>query len=293
MKKTDIYINYNPQKEKLKIYLKPLLPIYRKAKYVILSMTYKKHNTQLLKNKMDIKISWKDAYKGKCCFIIGNGPSLNCNDLDKLKSEICFGTNAIYELFDKTEWRPSFYCVWDQRFLLQYIDKISELVNLNKIIGIHEISKNPIINDAAYLRIESEDFYPSLPSFSSDITKCVYEGNSVLYMCMQIAAYMGFSTIYLLGVDHNYSVNLLPDGTIEHNYGVKNHFSGSNDEVSVLPQLNKVTLAFKSAKNYTDLHGIKVYNATRGGKLEVFERVDFDSLFPPEDSENNAPKIDK
>ena len=25
--------------------------------------------------------------------------------------------------------------------------------------------------------------------------------------------------------------------------------------------------------------GIKIYNATRGGKLNVFERIDFDTLF--------------
>ncbi len=36
---------------------------------------------------------------------------------------------------------------------------------------------------------------------------------------------------------------------------------------------------YKSAGNYADIHGIKIYNATRGGKLEVFERVNFDSLF--------------
>ena len=38
-------------------------------------------------------------------------------------------------------------------------------------------------------------------------------------------------------------------------------------------------LAYQSAKKYADAHGIKIYNATRGGNLEVFERVDFDSLF--------------
>jgi len=38
-------------------------------------------------------------------------------------------------------------------------------------------------------------------------------------------------------------------------------------------------MAFEKAKEYADGHGIKIYNATRGGKLEVFERVNFDDLF--------------
>jgi len=40
-----------------------------------------------------------------------------------------------------------------------------------------------------------------------------------------------------------------------------------------------VERAYKTAKKYADRHGVKIYNATRGGNLEVFERVDFDTLF--------------
>ncbi|MBQ4379398.1 MAG: hypothetical protein II821_09430 [Treponema sp.] len=39
------------------------------------------------------------------------------------------------------------------------------------------------------------------------------------------------------------------------------------------------TNAFFAAKRYADEHGVRILNATRGGKIEVFERVDFDSLF--------------
>lgn len=37
--------------------------------------------------------------------------------------------------------------------------------------------------------------------------------------------------------------------------------------------------AYKSARLYAENHGIKIYNATRGGELEVFERVNFDDIF--------------
>lgn len=42
---------------------------------------------------------------------------------------------------------------------------------------------------------------------------------------------------------------------------------------------DRMILAYESAKKYVDSHNISIYNATRGGMLEVFERVDFDSLF--------------
>ena len=37
--------------------------------------------------------------------------------------------------------------------------------------------------------------------------------------------------------------------------------------------------AFEAAEKLSGKYGMKLYNATRGGKLEAFERVDFDSLF--------------
>ncbi len=34
-----------------------------------------------------------------------------------------------------------------------------------------------------------------------------------------------------------------------------------------------------SNKKYADKNGVKIFNATRGGMLEVFERVDLDDMF--------------
>lgn len=55
----------------------------------------------------------KDSHKGERCFLIGNGPSLTGEDLHLLKDEYTFGTNMVYKIFDKTDWRPSFHCVSD------------------------------------------------------------------------------------------------------------------------------------------------------------------------------------
>lgn len=52
-----------------------------------------------------------------------------------------------------------------------------------------------------------------------------------------------------------------------------------NDEDYVVFPLDFATMTFEKAREYADGHGIKIYNATRGGKLEVFERVNFDKLF--------------
>ena len=88
-------------------------------------------------------------------------------------------------------------------------------------------------------------------------------------MCIQLAVYLGFAEIYLLGTDFT-GVN---------NYGSKyGHFYDEKDLDSVC-YTDQVKLGYEKAKQYADCHGIKIFNATRGGNLEIFERVDFDSLF--------------
>ena len=56
----------------------------------------------------------KDKYKGKRCFIIGNGPSLTKADLEMLQNEITFATNKIYQIFPQTNWRPTYYGMLDE-----------------------------------------------------------------------------------------------------------------------------------------------------------------------------------
>ena len=128
--------------------------------------------------------------------------------------------------------------------------------------------------------------------FSDDISRCVYDGGTVTYFSIQCAAYMGFRQIILLGVDHSFAKEQTKDGKITVNDSVKNHFqnyqtddfwgSGQKDEEAVVFPVDFATEAFITAKNYADEHGIEILNATRGGKLEVFRRVEFDMLFEAE-----------
>jgi hypothetical protein len=83
--------------------------------------------------------------------------------------------------------------------------------------------------------------------------------------------YMGFNEIYLLGVDCNYVA------------GTKSHFRSNGNEFIVNPKLAKKQnddqrLAYQIAEQEATKRNVKIYNATRGGKLEVFERVDLDEV---------------
>jgi len=223
----------------------------------------------------------KDIHKGQRCFIIGNGPSLTSNDLNRLKGEVTFAVNRIYLYYDKTEWRPQYYCVIDNKHLENSTDDIRKVKADKKFIPLcilHDQKKD--IEDATYFDFDISEFYPQPPVFSEDISDRICNGMTVTYVLIQIAAYMGFKEIYLLGLDHSYTRELLPDGTIKINEGIVDYFQQDYSKKDDTPaRIQHMNLAYTRARMFCQQNNIKIYNATRGGKLEVFERIDFDLLF--------------
>lgn len=216
----------------------------------------------------------KNIHEGKRCFIVATGPSLTMADLNTLwkNQEICISVNDIWRAFENTDWRPQYYIAVDYRALRDDEDVMEKLdiaylflgdtyedywsrSHKGNLLKHHQVYEHP------------EERYPK---FSHDFARKSYHGFSVTYNAIQLAVYMGFKEIYLIGVDFSYA-----DSKKDEKYG---HFY-KEDKLTAIGHVKQVTLAYKAAKMYADTHDIKIYNATRGGKLEVFPRVNFDDLF--------------
>jgi hypothetical protein len=99
----------------------------------------------------------------------------------------------------------------------------------------------------------------------SDLLHC--SGSVIIDYCIPLAIYMGFKQIYLLGCDH-----------CNHPNGVR-HFDGRTAPLSgISTPWDVVTEAYKVVAGYAAEHGIEIYNATRGGELEVFPRVSLEDV---------------
>lgn len=251
--------------------LSPLIKYIRKTKEKLFCYLF---------SKKDLK-EFKNLYKDQRCFIVGNGPSLTSEDLEKLKDEITFAANKIYNIFEQTEWRPTYYLVQDPTTLVNIRDRVQEVGTKKKFVSISaKLAASFDCDDCVYFYLNKDNYPYKKPFFSEDISKEIFEGYTVTYSSIQMAAFMGFKEIYLLGVDFNYSMTKNLNGEIIKNEGVNNYFGGSKKETEPdsMPNLEYNMLAFKAAKSYADNKGIKIYNATRGGKLEVFERVNLDEI---------------
>lgn len=250
----------------------PIIDIYDWTQYV---HEYKNEKIAQMKN----------THKGERCFIVATGPSLRKEDLEKLheNKEFCISMNGVFGSFGEFQWRPDIWVCVDASAIKMWEDSIMD-------IDVKDIFVSDAAMNVDYSRFEQrchifhsifgrEVFTEGV--FTEDFSTKVLHGSSVTNVCIQLAVYLGFEEIYLLGVDNSY----LKKG--------KQHFNNENEErikeTKVVSKYKRQELGdilvkhnqiiYTNSKLYAENHSIKIYNATRGGELEVFERVDFDSLF--------------
>lgn len=226
-----------------------------------------------------------DKYKGaERCFIIGNGPSLTPHDLDLLKDEITFGSNKIYAMYDKTQWRPTYYICMDTYTVAEIKDTIRRLDGSIKFVANsggrradHQYGIYHLMMEPRFV-IKKENYVQK--KLRQDIHKCFSRTQTVTCTAIEMAIYMGIKEIYLLGCDHTFAVEIKRDGTKVFNSGVQNHFEGGDTSVknNQFAHIEAFTQCYQVCQDYAKAHGIKIYNCTRGGKLEVFERKSLEDV---------------
>jgi len=227
----------------------------------------------------------KGKHIGRRCFIIGNGPSLRMDDLQELHElgEITFAFNKIYLAFEKTDFRPSYYIVEDPLVVKYTREHILALEPFPKLFA---YDYKPVIKGASnthYYYLKLGGFLPGRPVFSPDPFSIRW-GATVTYSALQFAFYFGCNPIYLIGCDFSFNVPKTkdqrnPDLLIAQNE--RNHFHPDYRPVGekwFAPKLEEQQRAFESAHAYANQHNIRIFNATRGGCLEVFDRRNLDAV---------------
>lgn len=278
--------------KEIPVLYKLLLPVVLMCRYIIFKT--RKFTFQISKYSSRLK-KVKSTAKRERCFVIGNGPSLTIDNLEKLYSnkEICFASNGICGVFDKTEWKPDVYALIDGTAFKVVQNYLSDIEKHVKYVF---LSVNDIKQNSIYMKIiDNSNIYPFFHnqfggkadkkkiSFSHDISKYIGDGYTVTCTLIQIAMYMGYKEIYLLGVDH--TLNYKPDSNGNVDLSTY-HFKGAKNiekPIKITQYSQDVfkysTDGYELCKKESQKCGVKIYNATRGGKLEVFERVNFDDLF--------------
>lgn len=220
----------------------------------------------------------KGKHTGERCFIICTGPSLQIKDIEKLRNEMTIGVNSIFAVYPKTDWRPNYYTIVDP-----YQGK--------KYIKMHQIDYEDLYRNAAFLNSrlkapkrddiyklhidtfnhKSENVQRNIVKLDDEMDVGVYDCFTVTVMAIELAIYLGFKTVYILGADCNYEQP-------------QKHFIPTKADAKISDSgkyrlyVDRSIRGYEAAKELAESRGVKIFNATRGGKLEVYERVNFDSI---------------
>ena len=284
----EFYNSYFPESFRFRIFY------YRKHFHSFANMALSSLDNRY-RMRSELLSQFKDAYKGQRCFIMGNGPSLNKMDLSLFGNDFIWGTNRCYLLFERISWRPIFYTAVDKRVVPDNRNDINSLVNqltdtcfffpsdfkINKILS---SKKNVFWFDESPYK---EGGSPR-DNFSLNPSIWVSAVRTVTITALQLAVYLGFNPIYLIGCDTSYSI----PPTVRYENGNPNFIISTEDDPNHFDKsyfgrdkkwhdthVDRMIRHYMEVKEVCDEVGVEIVNATVGGELEVFPRVNYLDLF--------------
>lgn len=215
---------------------------------------------------------FKDIHKGEGCFILGNGPSLNKINLEELKNYHTFGLNKIYLMQEKVDLNLSYHvCVnpYTIEQSAEYFKSLNCPSFLSYKASIGKINSNKNI----YFILTGGPY-----TFQQNLLKPICQGFTVTYSALQIAFYMGFNQVFLIGVDHNFKFVGNPNELQTLEGDDPNHFDPNyfSNEQWKLPDLEASELSYTLARFFYTRASRQIYDATVNGKLDIFPKISFE-----------------
>lgn len=215
--------------------------------------------------------------------IVGNGPSLNVADLEALSGLPSIASNKVNLLYDTTEWRPTLYTIADSLLLYKlprehYRDFEKTIAPDTTYFLCRADRKVPF----RYLYTkEFERWRASLNGPPHPIDDGIMDGSTITTCNIQIALWLGATTIYLIGCDHFYDKDRV--GRVEHR-DVTNHFHPDyrrpGEIVNGAP-IERMELGYRRMRELATANGARIINISRRTGLTIFERGTVESIFDP------------
>lgn len=225
------------------------------------------------KNKESLN-QLKDKYAGKRLFLICNGPSIKDMDLSHLKDEYTMCLNRFYIYFDKIGFTPNFLVCVEELVLDQFSEDLNNL------------STQTFVNWRFHERMDKclylKEGYSFNPFFQTDLSKPMHFGGTVTFASLQLAYWMGFKEVIIIGMDHSFKEKGTPSTVEVRNYEKdESHFDPNYFPKGIkwkLPDLQKSEYGYKLANDFYKKNNRAIIDATVGGQCTIFPKADFDAI---------------
>lgn len=218
----------------------------------------------------------KGAYAGRRCFIVGSGPSIKEMHLAPLQNELCMVVNRGFLLASRGLTHVEFYGLSDVNASREYSHQIpTDFARHVCLFGAIPWERRDMQGKLSVFPMYSEhsrDHFMSSGFFQFDLSQPVAHSYTVVLQMLQVAVYAGFTEIYVLGIDNNFSTPNM------HFYADTEQEKRNMAEWGLDPCQDNER-AFAQARALLEPRGISIFNAGVGGTLQALPRVAFKELF--------------
>ena len=210
-----------------------------------------------------------NCHKGERIIIVCNGPSLNKTDFSLVRGEMCMGLNKIYLGFKRFKFYPRYYVAINKRVIEQSADSIRKLNCINFIKDLGN-GNNPLSETALTYLIKSRP----KQSFHRDLSQGFFEGYTVTFAALQIAYYMGFSQVVIVGMDHKYDYKGAPNESNILKGKDPNHFDPNyfSEQTWDNPDLDNSEKYYVMARTEFEKDGRQIIDCTIDGACQIFPK---------------------
>jgi hypothetical protein len=214
---------------------------------------------------------FKNRHRSERCVIVANGPSLLKTNLSLIRLETLFGLNKIFLGIKQFKFYPRYYVAINPHVIAQSVTQIKAF---NCIKFVCARAAEGLIDEDALTHHLHTDEPPN--TFSDDLVHGVNQGYTVTYVALQIAYFMGFSKVILIGLDHRYVFDGEPNKpremlTIDPNHFHPDYFS--KGQIWQNPDLVRSEASYRLAKERFEKDGRMIVDATVDGACTVFPKM--------------------
>lgn len=244
----------------------------------------------------------RDSEKGKRCFIIGNGPSINNVDFSLLSDEMTFSVNQLPRRENFKMLKTNYHFWIDKRFfdlnknaeedleLIKVMLEVNSAGNRPKVfysIEAKEMIKEYHLDDYLDIHYIALDSIPRTDAMNHliDFSHIAIAFPTVVQTVIAFAVYLGFKEIYLLGCDCTGFITIAETLMCKAKDGQYGYTITENEEKR-MKKVSKKTSISQELRWYADLfdtyetlykycedRGVKLFNATEGGLLDSIPRI--------------------
>ncbi len=270
--------------------VKMISNLIRTSREQLVSHLYYFKNREILSQNKTLK----NSHRGKRCFILATGPSINEQDLKKLSGEFCISISNFFVHKDFNVIRPKYHVfaeshdpITENQMATWFYDAEKHFTpEIQVLMSAHDKPTS----DKIRLFSKQKIFYHLIdyrrqlsPSSEINFKHRIPAIQTATHIAIYLALYLGAKEICLLGCDHDW---ILRQWENKHFYFENQNVLFEHKKVlkktvdmeTEFKNYLKLWDIYKRIRDYGERRGVKIWNCTPGSFLDVFPKIDFEKI---------------